>query len=93
MARRQECLRLVRFAAAVVGVYLGAATSEAEERAWIPTISETPKTLRARTHRINRPKELGTYYNAVVPGTLDLAERARLGLNYFTGVQLESTCC
>ncbi len=32
------------------------------------------------------PGRLGTYYEDTVPDTLDLAERARLGLNYFTEI-------
>jgi hypothetical protein len=32
----------------------------------------------------NLPREAGTYYEATVPQTLDLAERARLGINHFT---------
>ena len=32
------------------------------------------------------PAQLGTYYQAVVPDALDLAERARLSLNHLTSV-------
>jgi hypothetical protein len=32
------------------------------------------------------PARLGTYYEATVPDTLDLAERARLGLRYFNNI-------
>ena len=32
----------------------------------------------------NLPARLGNYYEAEVPDTLDLAERARLGLNHYT---------
>jgi hypothetical protein len=32
------------------------------------------------------PARLGTYYEATVPDTLDLAERARLGLHYFDSI-------
>ena len=35
---------------------------------------------------INSPASSGTYYEAVVPDTLDLAERAGLGLNHFLGI-------
>jgi hypothetical protein len=35
---------------------------------------------------INLAKETGSYYEATVPDTLDLAERARLGVNHFTSV-------
>ena len=37
-------------------------------------------------HDINRPKESGTYYQATVPDTLDLAERAGYGINHFTSI-------
>ena len=32
---------------------------------------------------INLPRESGTYYEATVPDTLDLGERAHLGINHF----------
>lgn len=32
------------------------------------------------------PMRLGEYYNAEVPDTLDLAERARYGLSHFTSI-------
>lgn len=32
------------------------------------------------------PARLGTYYERTVPDTLDLAERARLGLHYFDSI-------
>ena len=34
----------------------------------------------------NLPVSCGTYYEAVVPDTLDLAERAKLGVNHFTSI-------
>ena len=34
----------------------------------------------------NLPAQSGAYYQDTVPDTLDLAERARLGLSYFTGL-------
>ncbi len=39
--------------------------------------------------RINSPEIDGSYYEAAVPDTLDLAERARLGLQYFTEITRE----
>ncbi len=65
---------------------------EASEAAtpWIPTQAETSEAILARTTEINRPKEIGTYYAATVPDTLDLAERARLGINHFTLIQDEN---
>ncbi len=53
---------------------------------WEPTGKETPASMKARTSAINRPKVVGTYYEANVPGTLDLAERARLGINHLTSI-------
>ena len=35
------------------------------------------------------PARLGTYYESTVPDTLDLAERARLGLHYFDSIMDE----
>ena len=35
---------------------------------------------------LNAPTTRGSYYKAEVPDTLDLAERARLGLNYFSRI-------
>ncbi|OGO37936.1 MAG: hypothetical protein A2147_07105 [Chloroflexi bacterium RBG_16_57_8] len=42
--------------------------------------------MKSRTSTVNRPKVVGRYYEAVVPDTLDLAERARLGINHFTSM-------
>ncbi len=56
---------------------------------WEPTGNETPASMKARTSAINRPKEVGKYYEATVPDTLDLAERARLGINFFDSVMSE----
>jgi len=47
---------------------------------------ETPASILARSGDLNRPKEVGSYYAATVPDTLDLAERARLGVNHFTSI-------
>ena len=38
------------------------------------------------TAPLNHPKISGTTYEAAVPDTLDLAERARLGINHFTSI-------
>src|SRR5437763_8959800 len=35
---------------------------------------------------INSPREKGVYYDVIIPDTLDLAERARLGINHFTSI-------
>ena len=53
---------------------------------WKPTGKETAASMLNRASAANRPKEVGVYYKAVVPDTLDLAERARLGLNHFTSI-------
>ncbi len=53
---------------------------------WEPTWKETPAGMKARTIEINRPKEVGKYCDATVPDTLDLAERAWLGINHFTSI-------
>lgn len=60
------------------------------ETPWVAATLETPDSVRAHTTEINRPKEIGTYYEAMVPDTLDLAERARLGVNHFTLIQDEN---
>ncbi len=45
--------------------------------------------MKARTSAVNCPKEVGKYYEATVPDTLDLAERAWLGINFFTSITSE----
>ncbi len=60
---------------------------------WEPTGKETSASMNARTSDINRPKEPGTYYKAVVPDTLDLAERAWLGISHFTSIISEKDDC
>lgn len=62
-------------------------TASTSETPWVAGTAETPEIVRTRTTSINRPKEIGTYYKATVPDTLDLAERARLGVNHFTLIQ------
>ena len=47
---------------------------------------ETAASILARSGDLNRPREVGRYYEARVPDTLDLAERARLGVNHFTSI-------
>lgn len=42
--------------------------------------------LAMQTHKINRPKEVGVYYKATVPDTLELIEHARYGVNHFTSI-------
>ncbi len=60
--------------------------SEGAIEPWAPAGNETTDSLLAHTSSINRPKEPGIYFGAEVPDTLDLAERARLGLNYFSNI-------
>ena len=67
-----------------VGLLLCLTPALSAAESWRPAGNETSVTLQARTSPINRPKEVGTYYEATAPDTLDLAERARLGLNHFT---------
>ncbi len=55
-------------------------------RPWEPTGKETPQSMKTRTSALNHPRQAGAYYQAAVPDTLDLAERARLGLNHFVGI-------
>ena len=43
--------------------------------------------------QINAPAVPGSYYEAEVPDTLDLAERARLGLNHFLDIMREEYNC
>ncbi len=51
-----------------------------------PSGQEASAGIKARMSDMNRPKEAGTYYEAVVPDTLDLMERAKLGINHFTSI-------
>ncbi|MBI4582830.1 MAG: hypothetical protein HY717_02180 [Planctomycetes bacterium] len=83
----------------VWGIDLVAEEAKEPGQPWIPTGVETPEMMKNRTSRINRPKEIGTYYQATVPDTLDLSERARLGINHFTeiihedyGYEMPLTC-
>jgi hypothetical protein len=45
-----------------------------------------PKASSPRTSPLNQGRTAGHYYKAVVPDTLDLAERARLGLGHCTSI-------
>ncbi len=63
-------------------VYLGMTTLFwAGAQTGAESVEEATKT---RTPKIRSPSELGSYYEVEVPDTLDLAERARLGVNHFT---------
>ena len=53
---------------------------------WDTSAQDNAEILISETTEINRPKQIGTYYEAVVPDTLDLAQRARMGLNHFTSI-------
>ncbi len=66
------------------GMAAGPRPAQGANEPWEPTGQETQESMKARTSIMNRPKEIGTYYKAEVPDTLDLAERARLGINVFT---------
>ncbi len=81
--------KLVR--GSVMAIFIGAmgfclAPAQGVDECWKPSGKETSESLKARTRAINRPKEVGTYYEATVPDTLDLAERARYGINHFTSI-------
>ncbi len=65
---------------------IGPRPTQGAEEPWEPTGRETRESMKARTGVVNRPKEIGTYYDAEVPDTLDLAERARLGINHLTSI-------
>ncbi len=55
-------------------------------------VKSKPESVVAPSHGklINEPALPGVYYETTVPDTLDLAERARLGINFFTG-QIEES--
>ncbi len=73
----------------VCGMSLCLSPVQGTDKPWEPTGKETPASMKARTSTINRPKEVGKYYEATVPDTLDLAERAWLGINHFTSIVSE----
>jgi len=50
-------------------------------------------TINGGESQISKCKVSGQRYEAVVPDTLDLAERARLGLNHFTSIISEENDC
>ena len=56
----------------------------ASEYPWDPFTMDSTKNVQKSTTQINRPQEIGSYYEVKVPDTLDLAEHARLGLNYLS---------
>ncbi len=85
MVKISKLARGVVSAVIVCGMGLCLSPVQGAGEPWEPTGKETPVSMKARTSPINRPKEVGTYYEATVPNTLDLAERARLGLNFATG--------
>lgn len=60
--------------------------SQQEEKPWDTSRQDSVKKVLAQTTEINRPKEIGEYYIATVPDTLDLAWHARLGLYHFTAI-------
>jgi hypothetical protein len=53
---------------------------------WDTADQDSAKKILESTAEINRPKQVGEYYWITVPDTLDLAERARLGINHFVGL-------
>ena len=61
----------------------------ATETPWDTSATDHVEAWRSRAMEVNRPTEAGTYYTATVPDTLDLAERARLGVNHFTEITSE----
>ena len=80
---RYYCLIVSMFWALSTLVY----PVNAETGTWVRSPDESSETLVARTSKLNRPKQVGSYYETTAPDTLDLAERARLGLNHFIEVQ------
>ncbi|MBI4586461.1 MAG: hypothetical protein HY717_20820 [Planctomycetes bacterium] len=72
---------------------LGLAPARGADAPWKPTGNETPAGMKARSSAINRPKDPGAYYRVSVPDTLDLAERAWLGINHFTSIISEKDDC
>ena len=53
---------------------------------WEPTGKETRQSFLAQAGELNRPRQVGIYYEATVPDTLDLAERASWAINHFTSL-------
>ena len=49
-------------------------------------LNATDKGLNAADKGLNQPAVSGRYYEVVVPDTLDLAERAKMGLQYFIDI-------
>ncbi len=86
MIKTLALARGVVSAVIVCGMGLSLSSVQGTDEPWKPTGKETPASLKSRTSVINRPRAIGTYYEAVVPDTLDLAERARLGVNHHTSI-------
>ena len=61
----------------------------ATETPWDTSATDHTDAWQSRALDVNRPKDPGSYYTATVPDTLDLAERARLGVNHFTEITSE----
>ena len=59
------------------------------DASWDTSATDGEEAWTSRTTEANRPREVGVYYEATVPDTLDLAERARLGVNHFTEITSE----
>lgn len=60
-----------------------------KEYPWDTASQDCSELMQSATSDLTRPKTIGTYYESVVPDTLDLAERARLGLNHFVELTSE----
>ncbi len=84
MIKISKLARGIISAVIVCGMGLCLSPVNGADEPWKPTGKETPASMKARTSDINRPREVGKYYEATVPDTLDLAERAWLGINHFT---------
>ncbi len=84
MTRTSKLARIV--ARVGSGLCVCLASAQGVDEPWKPAGRETSESMRNGTTAINRPKEPGIYYEANVPDTLDLAERARLGINHFASV-------
>ncbi len=86
MVKISKLARGIVLAMIVCGMGLCLSPVNGADEPWKPTGKETPASMKARASTINRPKEVGKYYEATVPDTLDLAERAWLGINNFTSI-------
>ncbi len=77
----------------VLGLNLVSPLAQATDTPRPPAGKHSPERLTASTSPWNRPQEIGTYYETAVPDTLDLAERARLGLNHIAQITIERLGC